>query len=335
MEKSFCEKCGAELNDENSVCATCSVEVTEATKPQENTNPEKKSSKAIKRLSSILLCFIAFWLIFATVFTSNVRFATSKNGMENLIKKIVFTSVSPENDNEASESLADSIHKEIIKSPELQSVTKEQVEKYIKKSTFMPFFAEKMSGIVGDLYSGENSVKITEDELAELIDENKWILEENDIEVPENFSKEIAAVIIETDTIKSFNENGLQESVGNLEFMGIVKTVTSIPVLLSATAACLLIFGLIWLINRKRPISMLLYGGWTLITSGAFYLSVWALIKFLPKAFNLSVGIAQYVFTAINHVLNSGMIISVIFVVLSIAMFTVYAILKRKLKKTA
>ncbi len=292
--------------------------------------------RGLKRFFSIVLCIAAFLIILPTIFTTNLRVSTSKGGVEQLIDKVITTDITAE-DGEGKTTITDQlteiIHKQIISNyPELDSVTKEQISDYIHKSTFKSFFAEKCSSIVSDLYKDEATTKITEEDIVSLIEDNKWILEENNIDFPEEFTNEVVAYIAKSEIVETINKHILQTTIVENKAWQLVKNVTSILTIVISFVVALLLFAGIFSINIKRPQSTLLYVGWTTLITGITYLLIWSAAKFLPSVLNIVAGAMQYIFVVVNHVLNTGMIISIVFIVLSVAMFIVYGVLKKTKK---
>ncbi len=292
--------------------------------------------RGLIRFFSIILCIVAVLIILPTLFTTNLRVSTSKSGVETLINKVITTDVITEDgagETTITNQLTDIIHQQIISNyPELDAVSKEQISDYIHKSTFKSFFAEKCSSIVSDLYKGEPTTKITDEDIAALIDDNKWILEENNIEFPEEFKDEIITYIAKSEVVKTINESILQNTIAEHEAWKTVKNLTSITTIVISFVVVLLIFAGIFFINFKTPQSTLLYVGCTTVVTGVTYLIIWAAARFLPQVLNIAVGSMQYVFVTVNHILNTGMIISIIFIVLAVAMFVIYGILQKKKK---
>lgn len=292
--------------------------------------------KGLKRFFSIVLCIAAFLIILPTIFSTNLRTSTSKGGVEQLIDKVITTDVTADNGEvktTITAQLTDIIHEQIISNyPELDEVSKEQISDYIHKSTFKSFFAEKCSSIVNDLYKGEATTEITEEDIVSLIDDNKWILEENNIEFPEEFTNEVVTYISKSEIVETINKQILQTTIVENKAWKTVKNVTSILTIVISFVVALLLFAGIFFINIKRPQSTLLYAGWTILITGIVYLIIWSAVRFLPTVLNIAAGSMQYIFVVVNHILNTGMIISIIFVVLAVAMFVVYGVLKKKTK---
>ncbi len=143
---------------------------------------------------SVLLSIVLFVSTVALILVTDIRVVTSKDGLKTIITQALFPSMerptyiplaagTPDlgglTDGTLQDGLVDSIY-ELIQEQfgDELPLTKEDVEAVVSQSTLPEFLADKTAGIVSDIFNGELTTTITKEEVVNLIEENKELLEE-------------------------------------------------------------------------------------------------------------------------------------------------------------
>lgn len=78
-------------------------------------------------------------------------------------------------------------------------VSKEDVTDFVEKSTLPEFFSDKIAGIVTDVISGEATTTITKEEVMDLLEENKGLIEDTfQVEIPEEVIESVGTLVEES-----------------------------------------------------------------------------------------------------------------------------------------
>ena len=190
--------------------------------------PKKKRRKPpvpvrlLLQLISLALSLVLLATVLATAVVGDIRLLTTKDG----IKKIVSSLFSPQTTvvirpvagaagaapmaeeggfGMSSDMLADWILNNL--GPQLGEdveISKEEIENFLEESTFTDFVSDKVAGYVEDFITGEDTTSITTEEIKELIEENKPLLEETfQIEISEDVVENITQMVeqIDVDTV--------------------------------------------------------------------------------------------------------------------------------------
>lgn len=214
-------------------------EVAAEVLPEEPKPEQPKKKKEKKRRSApvrILMGFIAFILcivMFAVslvgVLILNFRAVLSRDGISNIVNQLVFgQSVSAParsalavgagvyleehtSENNMTDSLVDWAY-DLLKDQlgEEMTVTREQVQTFVQESTVKDFVVDKAAGLVEDFYSGENATTITVDEVLQLMEENRQILEEQfGVVVNQEAVDAVSTMLEENQILEPLKEDGL------------------------------------------------------------------------------------------------------------------------------
>lgn len=249
-----CTSCGAELEQEQTVCPSCGAEPTieeaipetpveevaevaaeeavESVAEKAPAAPVKKVKKnrrkppvpvrMLLQLISLVLSLVLLATVLATAVVGDIRLLTDKDG----IKKIIGSLFSPQTTvvirpvagaagmkpmaeesgvlgglDMSSEMLTDWIMDNI--GPQLGEdveISREEIENFLEKSTITDYVSDKVAGYVEDFITGEDTTSITPEEIKDLIEENKPLLEETfQIEINEEVVESITEMVEEID----------------------------------------------------------------------------------------------------------------------------------------
>ena len=100
-------------------------------------------------------------------------------------------------------------------------VTPEQIENFVEQSTIKDFIAEKVAGMVGDFYTGNITITITVEEITQLVEENKALIQsEFGIEITEEHTEALKQIVEDTGILKQVQEQGIMGILGSVGGMG-------------------------------------------------------------------------------------------------------------------
>ena len=194
---------------------------------------------------SFLLCVCLFVTTLAAILILDVRVLTGKQQLQDLISDALFSAVTPPRamasgrpgaagaavrpvtEKLAALRLAESDSGESTDKLLLQwgydafkeqfgdeiPVTFDQVEDFFDRSTAKDFLADKVSSVINDIYNGTSTTTITNEEIRELLTENKELVEEC-------FQVESSEEVIDT-AVEWVEESGVTEYIKpkNLEII--------------------------------------------------------------------------------------------------------------------
>lgn len=213
----------------------------------------KKPPVAVRVLLGIvsfILCLALFCTTVVTMVVTDLKVLTSKDGVQTIITQLVFAGSQKKapmyhfqaagvggvrlDDAEISEGalpeggsadfivdfLYDYLSQEF---GEELNISKEEVGALLEDSTIPEFVTDKMSSMVSDIITGESTTEITKDEILDLVEENKQIIE--DVigqELPQEVIDQIADVVEENNVVETVKEAveiqlGLKPSFGESE----------------------------------------------------------------------------------------------------------------------
>lgn len=166
---------------------------------------------------SVILCIALFFSTVATILVADLSLLTSKGGIQKLIKDVIFPTSAPghisaavmpgrnpvrmDAADDAQDAVIDAIYDMVQQQfgGELP-LKKEDVKELIEQSTVPDYLADKVSGIVSDVISGEITTTITKEEITNLIVENKELLEDTfQMEITPDIVDEVGQFVEEMD----------------------------------------------------------------------------------------------------------------------------------------
>ena len=218
----------------------------------------------------------------------------------------------------------------------------ETVQDFVERSTLKEFVAEKGASLISDFYTGENTTTLTEAEIQSQLEQNADLIQEVfGYEVTSEAIAEITNTITENDYLTQIWEEGIVNvvlgSAGNKpgnstsggtsgshtdsessgtsmqELLDLFRKVASLKTLLICIGICLLLIGLLLVINRKRIWAAMNSAGITLLLAGLLFLVPTVLVWTLPTTWTNSLGDLRIVGILTREILimTSGVCIGV------------------------
>ena len=297
---------------------------------------------------SVILCFALFASTVGTIFIADLALLTSKGGIQKLIKDVIFPTSAPAHisgaimpgripvrtdaANDAQDAVIDTIY-DLLQNQfggELP-LDKSDMKELIEQSTMPDYLADKVSGIVSDVISGESTTTITKDEIMALMEENKELLESTfhveitpemvdtvgqfveEMDIADTVQKEVYDTLgvpvpadpADPDTNVGTGNSGMMDAIvngddiGMAEVLMLVRKLTSTTTLAICIGTCLVLCGLLFLTNWGRPNAALCCCGIPVLLAGIVYL-IPTLVAYVAPSLFLQLGLAG---SAIRQVL--------------------------------
>ncbi len=183
--------------------------------------------KILLAIISVLLCIALFATTLVTMLVADVRVATNKDNLTNLLKQTLSAPtqqmqlgpVTAAAGTDFQFDLSGNLSGQLVEyaynvmqeeSGGEMTIGLEDMQAFVEDSTIKDFLAEKAASIVSDIYTGENTTTITGAEIQQLINENTAVIKEHfEIEIPAEAVAEIATMIEEVPVIKQIQEQGV------------------------------------------------------------------------------------------------------------------------------
>lgn len=193
------------------------------------------------------------------------------------------------------------------------TVTREQAQIFVEKSTFKDFVADKAAGLVSDFYAGEGKTTITKEEIIQLIGENREIIQAQfGVTIDEKALENIETMMEETAILKPIEEQGLlgyfqQTMNGNPEgmegsdegqnpmeevnrIMEIVRKATSYTTLAILGGVFALLLVVLFFVTGRSIPATLADTGVVLLLSGGIFAVLTALFMYQPQLVSQLIG---------------------------------------------
>ena len=182
-------------------------------------------------LISIILCIALFASTLVTMLVADVRVATNKDNLANLLKQTLSAPtqqmhlgpITAAAGTDFQFDLSGNLSGQLVEyaynvmqeeSNGEMTIGLEDMQAFVEDSTIKDFLAEKAASIVSDIYTGENTTTITGAEIQQLINENTAVIKEHfEIEIPAEAVAEIATMIEEMPVIKQIQEDGISSVI--------------------------------------------------------------------------------------------------------------------------
>ncbi len=174
---------------------------------------------------SFILCVLLFVSTLATMLVADVKVATNKDNLANLIKNSlsapVHTQLGPVSAaaggglDLSSGDLSGSIIEFAYDTLAQESggelpISLEQAKQFVEDSTIKDFIADKSASIISDIYTGQNTTTFTSDEIKTLLTENKGVIKQYfDVELTEEQIGTVAAMIDEIPAVQQMQQQGI------------------------------------------------------------------------------------------------------------------------------
>ena len=267
---------------------------------------------------SLILCVALFATTVLTIVLADVRVLTNEDNLQVIISHVMFGTpikkpapVAPQavggmkleeagSTGAMTDMIVDKLY-ELLGEQFGEEVpfTKDEVGDLLDQSTIPEFLSDKMAGIISDIYTGDITTTITGEEVAQLLEENKQLIEETiGTELPQEYVDAIVSKVEEMDVTTAIQNVVLGNAGGDAESEGgqtgnsfltgsndaletfsggvlnsllsgkgtiqdivnggipvilmAVREVTSLEAMLIMVAACLILVGLLFLVNLKQ-----------------------------------------------------------------------------------
>lgn len=212
---------------------------------------------------SVLMCIVLFVCSLVTILIADLGLLTSKGGLQKLIQDVLFSTSAPArpgfapagvlpgrspvrlneaenvggfdlggidlsglvNGDGADGALADIIYgimEEQFPEEEIP-FSKEDVTEFVEQSTLPEFISDKISGIVVDVINGEVTTTITKEDVEQLLEENKELIEDTfQTEIPDEVIESVGTFVEESKLSET-----IQQSVA--EIVGVEAPSATVP----------------------------------------------------------------------------------------------------------
>lgn len=175
----------------------------------------------LRSFVSVILCIVLFAVTVATIALSDVKVVLSQNGIETLVKDMLSAppaSVSPDSGEEPVSPVVEWAYDSLVNQyQDSLPIEQTQLQELIDNSGLKDFVAEKTAGLVNDLYTGEKTTTITEEEIAQQLEENKEAILELFPELKLDTYEDIEALaekILAHDVMQQLLEEGAAAFLG-------------------------------------------------------------------------------------------------------------------------
>lgn len=175
--------------------------------------------RILLQLLSFVLCISLLCAVLTATLVADLRQITSKDGIEQLVMAVIKGDEARKQTSAVQDMLLDEMVKAMIpEDSSLAEMAKEKLREMMEQSTAVDFITEKVAGFTSDFISGENTTKITVDEILEQVEQNKELVEQYlGRAVDEEFMDKVKAAAQEVDLDKLFRENFFGMFGGNSE----------------------------------------------------------------------------------------------------------------------
>ena len=263
--------------------------------------------------------------------------------------------------NEAQQAMVDWMY-DLLKEQfgEEVAFTKNEVEDLMMQSTLPEFLSEKMAGVMTDIYTEDYSTTITTEEILEQIDLNQELIEEKlGVEITGETKNKVVTWSQENDVVGMVHKvvkgetdldlggitavgdgaslsggviNGLLSGKATIQdvikggiptILAAVREITSTTMILTILGACIVIIGLLFLVNFKRPYLAVRYVGTTAFVAGlpfaaatvavfaapslftGMILSIVAMVLTLTAGISIGVPVAGLVLIIVSYIIST------------------------------
>jgi len=212
------------------------VQPAKAKKEKKARKPRSVPVKILMGLIAFILCVVMFVISLVGILILDVRAVVSRNGISQIVSQLISGQVFS---GPARPALAAGVGGGTVYMDDFSAggnmsgmlvdwaydmlkdqfgdelpITKEQVQTFVEESTVQDFVADKVAGIVEDFYSGKSETTITVEEITQLIEENKEIIEEQfDIEITEEALDAVDTMLEESGILEPIEEQGLVDFI--------------------------------------------------------------------------------------------------------------------------
>lgn len=215
--------CGSEVAKQAGVCPDYynnddAVELDRADEPVENTAPRKRNT-VVDGMITLLLSVCVFLMAFVALTIFCVRQSSTEQGLEKILNNVQGSAFLNETVRVYSPEQNDWIGSydyfcSYLKEKANVTVTEQQIDSFVEKSTVKKFLVEKISMYADDLYGDSVEFSLTAQEVLTLLKENAEIINsEFGTSIPEKTLAEIANLLVDEEVIKQMGVTELKHSM--------------------------------------------------------------------------------------------------------------------------
>lgn len=179
------------------------------------------------------------------------------------------------------------------------SITPEQIQTFIEESTIMEFVADKAASMIGNILSGNTDAApiITTEDILQLVDDNQALIEEVfQVEITEESKQEMAGQIdtaLADADINAMLHDGINQALQTpvpgtdgmtvQEILVYIQHLAQPKVIVLCLIGCLLLMGLLGLLNYYNLPRGIRWSGSACTTAGALLATPLAIVQFSPS----------------------------------------------------
>ena len=274
--------------------------------------------KVLLAIISVILCIALFASTLVTMLVADVKVATNKDNLQNLIQQtlsapaqqselrpLALAAGTNAQTNISNGGLSDALVEYAFDALNDASggelpLTLDDVKQFVEDSTLKEFIADKSASIISDIYTGENTTNISTEEITKLVNDNKTVIKQYfDIDVTDEMVDQLNQMIDEVPVMQQIREEGVAsvivgsgmvdaEGVGEADnsvamALDMVRTYTSDAALWLCIGVCAVLIGLLFLCAWNKPYKAMIGSGITLFLASVGFL-VPTLIAWLSPA---------------------------------------------------
>lgn len=341
---------------------------------------------------TFLLCVALFVSALAGILVSNaVQILSSQENLETLLRQVMFVDLQHPasvrnvpggnapavrqvpvrtfapadirfSDQQTATSLVEFIYNALAQDfgDQLQ-VDLDTVKEFVERSTLDDFLVEKGAGLLNDVYTGENTVTLSPEEIQAKLEENAALIEEYfKVTVDAQVIADVTAIIEDNEYVERIEEEGIVNIILNSnggatadtpntppntetqqirQTLDTVRAVLSAQTLLICAGICLLLIILILLVNIKQIWAGMNAIGITLMVAALPVVALTVAVWVIPAGWAQKLGLYSIIEVLLYEVLTINAFICfgvfALGLVLLVAGIVTKSIVRRKAEKAA
>jgi len=231
------------------------------------------------------------------------------------------------------------------------------VKEFVERSTLDDFLVEKVAGLLHDVYTGESTVSIPAEEIRAKVEENASLIEEYfKVTVDTEVIANITETIEKNEYVERIEEEGIinilarpedgSDAAGSQsaaskvqDTVAFVRKLLSLQTLLIFGGACLLLIGLILLVNMKQIWVGMNKAGVTMMAAALPFVVLTIVVCSLPAGWAKTFGLPSILEVLIREILSINSVICFGVFAFGLALLVggivTYCIVRGKRKKDA
>lgn len=311
---------------------------------------------------TFLLCVALFVTVIAGILVSNVvQILSSQENLESLLRQVLFADMHQSaplrsaplgnapairqtpvktlapadirlSEQQTATSMVEWIYEALAEDfgDQLQ-VDLDTVKEFVERSTLDDFLVEKGAGLINDVYTGENTVTLSADEIKAKIEENAALIEEYfGVPVDTQVITDVTNIIEENEYVERIEEEGIVNIIMNpqgtttpdgmenpdsadteqiQQIIDTTRTVLSLTTVLICVGACLLLIALILLVNMKQIWVGLNKAGITLMLAALPAMAVTVAVWVVPAGWAVQLGFPAIIESVLHEIVSINAVI--------------------------